>query len=158
MIRHFFHHIFIFILELKKFFDNERGSSVRRQTCQLTIFDSINDSDLLFLYISIYSIKIFENFNKKYTNFQDLHVIMQLLGPASRDYVSTFLARARRNSMPRDGFETGKDPRKWRNIARREPRLRLINATAFSRRVSHRCWRSQVEEFTVSRSTRSIHN
>lgn len=26
MIRHFFHHIFIFILELKKFFDNERGS------------------------------------------------------------------------------------------------------------------------------------
>lgn len=93
MIRHFFHHIFIFILELKKFFDNERGSSVRRQTCQLTIFDSINDSDLLFLYISIYSIKIFENFNKKYTNFQDLHVIMQLLGPASRELLRKHVPR-----------------------------------------------------------------
>lgn len=57
--------------------------------------------------------------------------------------------------LRRGSVETGKDPRKWRWSARCEPRLRLINAGASSpallRLLSGRCWRNQVEEFTVSR-------
>lgn len=69
MIRHFFHHIFIFILELKKFFDNERGSIpfgnrlARSSTLSMTVTYSscISLSTLLkFLKILIKNVQTFK--------------------------------------------------------------------------------------------------